>query len=123
LERDLPVIRDRLGRLTPAPAGDLPVLVGGGGRKVTLRLVAEHADAWNSFGPPDTYRELNDVLDGWCREVGRDPASIERTVAINPDEVDRWQEYLDAGAQHLIVMTGPPFDLDPVLRLLEAARS
>jgi hypothetical protein len=37
--------------------------------------------------------------------------------------VGDWEGYLEAGAEHLIVMTGPPFDLDPVRKLLEAARS
>jgi probable F420-dependent oxidoreductase len=82
LERDLPVIRERLGRLTPPPVGPLPVLVGGSGRKVTLRLVAEHADGWNAFGPPENYAELNNVLDEWCDRVGRDRGAVERTVAI-----------------------------------------
>ena len=52
------------------------------GEKVTLRLVAEHADAWNTFGPPESYAHKNAVLDEWCEKVGRDPAAIERTVAI-----------------------------------------
>jgi probable F420-dependent oxidoreductase len=121
LERDLPIIQDRLARLSPPPEGPLPVLVGGSGRKVTLKLVAERADAWNSFGPPENFAELNDVLDTWCDEVGRDRAAVERTVAINPAEVGDWQAYLDAGAQHLIVMVGDPFDLDPVATLVEAA--
>jgi hypothetical protein len=62
------------------------------------------------------------VLDEWCAKVGRDPSTIERTVGIGGDEVDRWGEYVDAGADHLIVMSGTPFDLDPVVRLLEMVR-
>jgi probable F420-dependent oxidoreductase len=121
LERDLPIIQERLAALSPPPVGDLPILVGGSGRKVTLRLVAERADAWNSFGPPENFAELNGVLDAWCDEVGRDRSAVERTVAINPDEVGQWQAYLDAGAEHLIVMVGSPFDLDPVAALVDAA--
>ena len=122
LERALQVIMDRLGRLTPPPLGPLPILVGGGGERVTLRLVAEHADMWNSFGPPDTFAAKNRVLDEWCAKLGRNPAQIERTVAIRADEVDEWEAYLDAGAEHLIVMTRAPYDLDPVERLLTATR-
>jgi len=118
----LPRIKDRLGKLTPPPVGSLPILIGGSGEKVTLKLVAEHADAWNTFGPPDNFKAKNDVLDEWCDKVGRDRSAVERTVAISPDEVDRWAEYAEAGAQHLIVMTGDPFDLDAVARLVDAVR-
>ena len=116
------MIQERLATLSPPPIGDLPILVGGSGRKVTLRLVVERADAWNSFGPPENFAELNGVLDEWCDEVGRERSAVERTVAINPDEVGQWQAYLDAGAEHLIVMVGSPFDLDPVAALVDAAR-
>ena len=102
--------------------GDLPILIGGSGRKVTLRLVAQYADGWNAFGPPENFAELNGVLDRWCDEVGRDRSAVERTVCINPDEVDKADEYLAAGATHLIVMSAHPFDLDPVAALLDAAR-
>jgi probable F420-dependent oxidoreductase len=119
----LPRMKARLAKLNPGPVGPLPILIGGGGEKVTLRLVAEHADAWNTFGPPATYAEKNEILDRWCAEVGRDPSEIERTVGIAATEVDDAEAYLDAGATHLIVMTGHPYDLGPIERLLELARS
>jgi alkanesulfonate monooxygenase SsuD/methylene tetrahydromethanopterin reductase-like flavin-dependent oxidoreductase (luciferase family) len=113
---------ERFSRLVPPPKGRVPILVGGGGERVTLRLVAEHADAWNSFGPPDTYAHKNRVLNEWCEKLGRNPSQIERTVGIGSTEVDNWDAYLDAGAEHLIVMLGPPFDLEPVRRLLTNVR-
>jgi probable F420-dependent oxidoreductase len=119
----LPRIRRRLGELHPKPAGALPILVGGGGERVTLKLVAQHADAWNSFGPPETYAHKNRVLDDWCAKVGRDPAAIERTVAIDPSEVRRADDYLAAGATHLIVMVAHPFDLSSVEQLIANARA
>src|SRR5438477_228433 len=81
-------------------------LVGGGGGKVTLRLVAQYADSWNAFGPPLQYKQKNAVLDEWCARVGRDPRQIERTVGIRVDEVHEWEAYVDSGAEHLIVMLG-----------------
>lgn len=123
LERDLPTITERLSRLNPPPVGTLPILIGGSGRKVTLRLVAQYADAWNAFGPPENYAELNAVLDDWCDKVGRDRTAVERTVCINPDEVGNAEAYLEAGATHLIIMTSDPFALDAVATLVETARS
>ena len=115
----LPVIQDRLARLTPPAVGPLPILIGGSGEKVTLKLVAQHADGWNSFGPPEAFAAKNAVLDEWCEKVGRPKEEIERTVAFGPDDVDRWEEFVAAGAEHLIIMTGDPFDLDAVARLKE----
>lgn len=118
----LPKIESRLAALVPGPVGDLPILIGGSGEKVTLRLVAQHADAWNSFGPPGQYKAKSAVLDRWCAELERRPTEVERTAAINVAEVDDWAAYLDAGAEHLIVMCGAPYDLEPVERLLAHAR-
>ena len=119
----LPRMKARLAKLNPPPVGPLPILIGGGGEKVTLRLVAEHADAWNTFGPPDTYAHKSAVLDDWCAQLGRDPGTIERTVGIGAHEVDDVEAYLEAGATHLIVMTGHPYDLEPVERLLGLAQA
>jgi probable F420-dependent oxidoreductase len=123
LSEALPRIMERLDLLTPPPRGACPILVGGSGPKVTLRLTAEHADAWNAFGPPAAYAEKSRTLDAWCEKLGRNPRQIERTVGIQATEIDDWEAYLDAGAEHLIVMAGPPFDMAPTRRLLELARS
>ena len=119
LEADLGRMKDRLAKLNPPPVGSLPILIGGSGEKVTLRLVAEHAQAWNTFGPPDNLARLNGVLDDWCARAGRDPAEIERTVAVQGDDVHDIGRYIDAGADHVIVMTGAPFDLSPLQALVD----
>jgi len=59
--------------------GDIPILVGGGGEKRTLRLVAQYADACNVHGDPDIIRHKMAVIDRHCADVGRDPAEIRRT--------------------------------------------
>ena len=94
------------------------ILIGGSGEKVTLKLVAQHADAWNTFGPPEHFAQKNAVLDNWCAELGRDPGEIERTVAVQGDDVADIGRYLDVGATHIIVMCGAPFDLAPLEALI-----
>jgi probable F420-dependent oxidoreductase len=119
----LPRIKSRLGKLNPPPVGELPIMIGGGGEKVTLRLVAEYADAWNTFGPPSNFAAKSKILDEWCAKVGRDPSAVERTVAIDGSEVDNVDAYIEAGASHVIVMLGSPFDLSAVQKLLDRANS
>lgn len=118
-QRALPRIKSRLARLNPPAVGPMPLLIAGFGEQVMLRLVAEHADMWNASGPPETAAHLNRVLDGWCGRVGRDPAAIERTAVVFPENLPRWHEYVAAGFRHLIVGSGAPFDLGPAKRLLE----
>jgi probable F420-dependent oxidoreductase len=123
LEASLRRIRSRLDRLNPPPVGDLPILIGGGGEKVTLRLVAQYADMWNTFGPAEAFAAKNRVLDDWCARLGRDPAEIERTVMLLDDrEIRNVDRYLAAGAQHLILGAGPPFNLEPLRALIAAAK-
>lgn len=68
----------------PRPVQDpIPVLIGGGGEKKTLRLVARYADACNFFGDPDRIRHKVGVLEGHCADVDRDPSAIEVTHLTN----------------------------------------
>ena len=119
LEADLPRMKNRLAKLNPPPVGDMPIMIGGSGEKVTLRLVAQHADSWNTFGPPENFARLSGILDDWCAKVGRNPSEIERTVAIQPDDVNDIERYTDVGADHVILMSGGPFDLAPLQSLLD----
>ena len=94
----------------------IPIMVGGGGEKKTLRLVAQYADACNVFGSPEGIARKYAILDEHCATVGRDPRSIERStlqnVRLGPGShartesaqqvVDRFGELWDAGAEHII---------------------
>ncbi len=117
----LPVMEDRLARLNPGPVnGKLPILIGGSGRQVTLRLVAQHADMWNSFGGPAEIGELSGVLDDWCAKVGRDPAAIERSVLFSdPSRIPLADDYVANGITHLIFgVEAPDFDFESVEKLI-----
>ncbi|CAB4938107.1 unannotated protein [freshwater metagenome] len=109
LARDLPRIRTRLDRLNPGPIGPMPILIGGSGPKVTLRLVAEHAQMWHSFGDADTYRAKAALLAEHCERVGRDPAEIEHTWGV-ASTTDRLLDHADglhaAGVHQLILGIG-----------------
>jgi len=118
----LPRIEQRLAKLNPSGA-QIPLMIGGGGEKVTLKLVAEHASLWNSFGPPENFAHKNQVLNEWCAKIGRDPGEIDRTCMLGAEDVDNYEAFLEAGATHLIFGLDTPFDLKPVERLLEYARS
>lgn len=120
LRENLPIIKQRWQQLNPLPIRNpIPLLIGGSGEKVTLRLVAEHATMWNSFGPPDKYQHKNGVLDEWCSELGRDPATIERTINIKAQELDQLDGFVSAGATHMILEIGAPWDFASVQKLIE----
>jgi probable F420-dependent oxidoreductase len=121
LDAALPRIKSRLAKLNPPPTGSLPILIGGGGEKKTLRIVAEYAQMWNSTSSDlAEIAHKNRVIDRWCAEVGRDPSEIERTALVGP-EADP-DAYLEAGITHLILTRGHPFDLAPLQRLLDLAQ-
>jgi F420-dependent oxidoreductase-like protein len=75
-------IHEALNVPRPIQAGGPPVLVGGGGEQRTLRIAARHADMthWFAIGL-EALRHKTEVLERYCVEIGRDPATIERTMA------------------------------------------
>jgi probable F420-dependent oxidoreductase len=119
LAEALPRIKARLARLAPPPIGRLPILIGGVGERVTLRLVAEHAQMANIGGSPEVIKHKNQVLDEWCARLGRDPSEIERTSNIPIAGIDKLEHYLVAGVQRLHVQLDHPFDMRPVEQALE----
>jgi alkanesulfonate monooxygenase SsuD/methylene tetrahydromethanopterin reductase-like flavin-dependent oxidoreductase (luciferase family) len=67
----------------PLQKPHIPVWIGGAGEQLTLRVVAESADGWNTFlTSPAEYRHKLDVLAHHCRDVGRDPADIRKSLAM-----------------------------------------
>ena len=81
----LPRIKSRLAKLNPAPTRDIPVLIGGGGERKTLRLVAEYADIWHSFTSADEFPAKSAILGQHCADVGRNPASIQSSAAVGAE--------------------------------------
>jgi alkanesulfonate monooxygenase SsuD/methylene tetrahydromethanopterin reductase-like flavin-dependent oxidoreductase (luciferase family) len=78
-----PRFRTRSVRNDPPPLQErLPLLIGGGGEQVTLKLVAKYGDANNVGGGIDKVRRKEKVLLEHCETVGRDPAEIERTAGL-----------------------------------------
>jgi probable F420-dependent oxidoreductase len=113
----LPRITARWAKSEPAPTRDIPILIGGGGEKKTLRLVAEHADQWHSFADLEVLRRKSAVLAEHCRAVGRDPAQIERSVGVQGPPEDAAEALVEAGATLFTIgISGPDYDLSLVER-------
>lgn len=116
LKRALPRIRSRMERLNPPPTRHIPILIGGGGEKKTLRYTAEYADIWHGFGAPEVIERKNRVLDAHCDDVGRDPGEIERSCGANPTDPDGGDALVEAGATFITLgFDGrTSYDLAPV---------
>ena len=128
-------------RCEPKPVQpELPIWVGGGGERRTLRIAARYADGWNiPFVSPSTLAAKRDVLDEHCATVGRDPSEIRTAVNVglchdddallaqfgklaegvrpgvligSPHQlVDRIGEYVEAGADQINIAMRAPWDL------------
>ncbi|GAB2450185.1 putative F420-dependent oxidoreductase [Conyzicola lurida] len=111
LAEALPVIEDRWGKLNPAPTRKIPVLIGGGGEKKTLRIVAKHADIWHSFGDAATLERKLGILAEHGESVGRDTSQIEISTEIGKATPAEAEEKLALGATLFTVgLSGPKYD-------------
>ncbi len=114
LAQAMPRIRARWAQLNPAPTRDIPVMIGGGGERKTLRIVAEHADIWHSFGDVETLRRKSAILDEHGAAVGRDTAGlVTRSLGVDgQDPAEVGDELLAAGVRLFTCGTdGPDYDL------------
>jgi len=111
-------IREAYHEPKPVQRPHPPIVIGTSGEKVGLRIVARHAQEWNmSKGTPDEFRRLSTLLDGFCREAGRDPASIERSIQFGGDALQNGapalvqlsRDFVAAGATHLIYTCPIPY--------------
>lgn len=95
-----------------------PIMIGGGGEKRTLRLVARFAQACNLFGGPDEIKHKLEVLQRHCDDVGRDFGEIEKTrlstAFPGSDLVEEGRAMQEVGVQHLIYNMPAVDTLDPI---------
>ncbi len=105
----LPRIEARFAKLSPPPTRQIPVLIGGGGEKKTLRMVAQHAHIWHSFSDIATLTRKSRILADHCAAVGRDPSEIERSVGTpEGDPAKIGPALIEAGVTLFTVGAGGP---------------
>jgi alkanesulfonate monooxygenase SsuD/methylene tetrahydromethanopterin reductase-like flavin-dependent oxidoreductase (luciferase family) len=141
-------VRDARNEPRPVQA-KLPIWVGGGGEKRTLRIAAQYADGWNvPFVSPEDFTHKLGVLHRHCEDVGRDPAAIKATVNVGmafseeslktqfgamanyvrpgvlfgteEQMMDRIGEYVAAGAEQINIAMRAPFDPEALERFAKA---
>jgi F420-dependent oxidoreductase-like protein len=100
-----------------------PIVIGGGGERLTLRVVAQYADIWNIIpASVEEFARKSAILDEHCTAVSRDPETIERSVQVLADltKLDETRKllrsYIATGATHLVLELRPPFANEVVIR-------
>ena len=115
LERSLEIIKHRWEADVPKPLRPIPILIGGGGEKKTLRIAAKHANMTHFFADLATFAHKMEVLDNWCAEFNRDPREIERACAAGRTTSDAERDdYVAAGASHFILGMSGTWNYDAV---------
>ena len=139
-------------RNEPRPVqAKLPIWIGGGGEKRTLKIAANYADGWNvPFIGPDVFAHKRSVLHGFCDSIGRDPTQIRCAanlgIAADDDNLrhqfgaiadfvrpgvltgsdeeilDRIGQYVEAGADQINISLRAPFDIELLERFSAALR-
>ena len=115
LERNLPVIEERLAVLNPPPLRDIPILIAGAGERISLRTIARHADSWHGRFPdrPESMIPKVAALRQWCEVEGTNAEGIEWGVGMHPYDLDRFlaedaETYLELGfTQFTVGFNGP----------------
>ncbi|GCF07406.1 LLM class F420-dependent oxidoreductase [Dictyobacter arantiisoli] len=102
-----------------------PFVIGGGGEKLTLRIVAKYANIWNiPGGTPEDFKHKSAILDEHCAAIGRNPAEIARSIqiVINPNNLQETREaiqkLINVGANHIVLNLRPPYPAGIVHRLV-----
>jgi alkanesulfonate monooxygenase SsuD/methylene tetrahydromethanopterin reductase-like flavin-dependent oxidoreductase (luciferase family) len=121
-------LKDAPMRPRPLQSPRPPFTLGAHGPRM-LRIVAEHADTWNSFGTPEQMRERGQILDDHCRSIGRDPATLRHSLygwasmmgrdpwASEAAFEDMVGVYGEAGVTEYIVDAPPPRQFDVLERV------
>ncbi|MGB8859037.1 MAG: TIGR03560 family F420-dependent LLM class oxidoreductase [Ilumatobacteraceae bacterium] len=137
-------------RNEPRPVqAKIPIWIGGGGEKRTLKIAARYADGWNvPFIDPEAFANKNAILDEHCAVVGRDPGEVKRAINVglayteeslqqqfgaisdlvrpgvltgSHDEImDRIGQYVEAGAHQVNIALRAPFNLEALERFSSA---
>jgi alkanesulfonate monooxygenase SsuD/methylene tetrahydromethanopterin reductase-like flavin-dependent oxidoreductase (luciferase family) len=125
-------LQEGLSRPQPLQRPRPPLTLGAHGPKM-LRIVAEYADAWNSFGTVEEMRDRNRILDEHCAEIGRNPREIWRGLygwaALMPSDpwesVDAFEDmigrYREAGVNEFIIDQPKPEQLPTLERIATEA--
>lgn len=124
LARDMPIIRNRLGKLNPPPLRKIPVMIASMGEKIGMRVAAEHADIWHIYGPLDKLESKIATFRKICGEIGRNPDEVEIATNFTPGllaDADP-DKYVALGITHLICLEQGPVWYRGLLRELLAWR-
>ena len=108
-------LREAIHEPKPVQRPHPPLVIGTSGERLGLRIAARHAQTWNmARATPEEFARKSARLDQHCREIGRDPAEVERSIQFLPeamqgDVVAVARDFIAAGATHLIFSCPVPY--------------